>query len=88
MDTRVTEFGAADAKARFSELLARAEQGEEIAIRKHGRIVAKLSPATPLRCASEPRKNWDAWFAHRDARKIALAPGETVMDLLADTRGE
>ena len=88
MDARVTEFGAADAKARFSELLARAEQGEEIAIRKHGRIVAKLSPFKPLPSLSESRRNWDDWFAYRDAQKIKLAPGETIMDLLADTRGE
>jgi prevent-host-death family protein len=88
MDARVTEFGAADAKARFSELLARAEQGEEIAIRKHGRIVAKLTPAKPAYSPLEARKNWDAWFAYRRTRKIALAPGETVMNLLTDTRGE
>jgi prevent-host-death family protein len=88
MDARVTEFGVADAKARFSEMLARVEGGEEISIRKHGRIVAKLSPATTHVSTAERRKSWDDWFAHRDARKIALKPGETVVDLLVDTRGE
>jgi prevent-host-death family protein len=87
MDARITEFGAADAKARFSELLARAEAGEEIVIRKHGRIVAMLTAAKPAGSVSERRKSWDAWFAYRDARKIALLPGETVMDMLSDTRG-
>lgn len=37
---------------------------------------------------SQSRQNWNKWFTYRDAQKIALAPGETVMDLLADTRGE
>jgi prevent-host-death family protein len=44
MDARTTEFAAAEAKARFSELLDRAEAGEEITIRRHGKVVAKLSP--------------------------------------------
>jgi prevent-host-death family protein len=88
MDTRVTEFAASEAKAKFSELLDRASAGEEITIRKHGRIIAKLTPATPARAVSDRRKNWDDWFAYRDARRIALEPGATVSDLLLDTRGE
>ncbi len=33
-----------DAKAQFSKLIARAEQGEEIVISRHGRAVARLVP--------------------------------------------
>ena len=44
MDARSTEFSVADAKAHFSELLARAEAGEEITIKRHGKPVARLVP--------------------------------------------
>lgn len=37
--------GAYEAKTKFSELLARAERGEEIEITKNGRTVARLVPA-------------------------------------------
>ena len=38
------EIGSFDAKNRFSELLAKAEQGNEIVITRRGRPVAKLVP--------------------------------------------
>jgi prevent-host-death family protein len=38
------EVGSFDAKNRFSELLAKAERGEEIVITRRGRPVAKLVP--------------------------------------------
>jgi prevent-host-death family protein len=38
--------GAFEAKTYFSSLLERVERGEQIAITKHGRLVAKLVPAT------------------------------------------
>jgi prevent-host-death family protein len=44
MDIRVTEFPAAEAKARLSELLDRAQAGEEITIKRHGEPVARLVP--------------------------------------------
>ena len=38
------EIGSFDAKNRFSELLAKAERGDEIIITRRGRPVAKLVP--------------------------------------------
>jgi prevent-host-death family protein len=38
--------GSFEAKTHFSALLERVERGEQIAITKHGRLVAKLVPAT------------------------------------------
>ena len=35
--------------ARLSELLDRAERGEEISVRRYGRTVARLVPAQPAR---------------------------------------
>jgi prevent-host-death family protein len=34
----------AEAKAKFSELVKRAEGGEEIAVTRHGKVVARLVP--------------------------------------------
>lgn len=48
-----------EAKARFSALLAAVEAGEEIAITRHGKVVARLVPERP-RMADEPsRPFWE-----------------------------
>lgn len=39
--------GAFEAKTHFAQLLARAEQGEEITITRRGKVVARLVPAAP-----------------------------------------
>ena len=41
----MTEVGAFEAKTHLSALLDRVEAGEEIVITRHGRPVARLSPA-------------------------------------------
>ena len=38
----------AEAKAKFSAILADAEAGETIQITRHGRVVAELGPCRPL----------------------------------------
>jgi prevent-host-death family protein len=45
--------GAYDAKTHFSELLERAEAGDEITITKHGTPVAKLVPVKKVAPAEE-----------------------------------
>jgi prevent-host-death family protein len=45
--TIMDEIGSFDAKNKFSELLARAERGEEIVITRRGQPVAKLVPLAP-----------------------------------------
>jgi prevent-host-death family protein len=42
---------SSDAKARFSELLDQVEQGETIAITRHGKIIAHLAPDESVRQA-------------------------------------
>ena len=49
-----------EAKARFSALLTAVEAGEEIAITRHGRVVARLVPDTPRMAADLFRPFWDA----------------------------
>lgn len=47
-----------EAKARFSALLAEVEAGEEIAITRHGRVVARLVPDSPRMAAEAFRVFW------------------------------
>jgi prevent-host-death family protein len=56
MDARTTEFAASEAKARFSELLDRAEAGENIVIRRHGRAVARMTSAQDSDSAAIARR--------------------------------
>ena len=48
-----------EAKAKFSALLAAVEAGEEIAITRHGRVVARLVPDTPRMAADLFRPFWN-----------------------------
>jgi len=45
----MTTVKLAHAKAHLSELIDRAEAGETIAITRHGKVVAQLTPAKPER---------------------------------------
>ena len=47
-----------EAKAKFSALLAAVEAGEEIAITRHGRVVARPVPDTPRMAADLFRPFW------------------------------
>ena len=48
-----------DAKARFSALIAAVEAGEEIAITRHGKVVARLVPDTPRMASDLFSPLWD-----------------------------
>jgi len=37
-------LGVLDARSRFSELIDRAERGEETVVTRHGRVVARIAP--------------------------------------------
>jgi prevent-host-death family protein len=86
MDARTTEFAAAEAKARFSELLDRAEAGEEITIRRHGKVVAKLSPVKQFLSVEERQKRSAEYLAWRKAHGPRLGPGITTKELIEEGR--
>ena len=46
------KISIAEAKAKFSELIKRAEAGEEILVTRHGKVVARMVP--PDREARKP----------------------------------
>jgi prevent-host-death family protein len=68
-----------EAKARFSALLAEVEAGEEIAITRHGKVVARLVPDTPRVAADVFRGMWND--ADIDLAAPADAPAEPVAPL-------
>ena len=86
MDKRVTEFAAADAAARFPELLERAEAGEEISIQRDGRTVARLGPSRPVLSVEERRRAHQEYLAWREEHGPTLGPDLTVKDLIDEGR--
>ena len=47
-----------EAKSRFSALLAEVEAGEEIAVTRHGKVIARLVPDRPRVAADAFRDFW------------------------------
>ncbi len=58
------------AKSHFSALLARVEAGEEVAVTRHGKVVARLIPDHPVVAADAFREFWV------DKGEIDLSPPE------------
>ena len=86
MDMPVSSFAVAEAKARFSELLSRAESGEEIVIKRHGEPVAKLVAVAPRLSVEERRRRRIAFQERRDADGPTLGPGLTIRNLIDEGR--
>lgn len=73
-----------EAKARLAELLRVVEYGETVAITRHGKTVARLSPAldedgTTQRAAVEQFRTW------RKRRPIGMTPDE-ILELVREGR--
>lgn len=72
----------ADAKAHLSELVTRAERGEEIEIVRRGRSVARLSAST-----TRSREPFD-WQALEDFARSLPPAKETAVDTIRKLRDE
>lgn len=68
---------ASEAKAKFAELLDQVEQGETIVITRHGKIVARIEPATPVDAEAEGREAMKRILAARKG-----SPKVSVEELL------
>lgn len=86
MNVRIADFATAEAKARFSELLDRAEAGEELTIHRHGKPVAKLVPVKPVLTAEERRRSWVEFEAWRKDHGPRLGPDLTIKQLIDEGR--
>ena len=75
---------ANEVKAQLSEVLRKVEQGEEIMITRHGKIVARLAPWNDRKQAITNRLQ--AVEAVQKFKRIKLPEGETVADLIAEGR--
>ena len=69
-----------EAKAHFSALLAAVEAGEQIAITRHGRAVARLLPPSAQTAADALRELWSEDGGEFDLVAPADAPPESVVD--------
>ncbi|MES2718381.1 MAG: type II toxin-antitoxin system prevent-host-death family antitoxin [Pseudomonadota bacterium] len=77
-------IGLFEAKTHLSELIARAERGEEVIITRHNKPVAKLVPIGRAEADSSQRRN-AALDALQAFEPIAL-PGVDLADLIATGR--
>ncbi|MYE81269.1 MAG: type II toxin-antitoxin system prevent-host-death family antitoxin [Gammaproteobacteria bacterium] len=81
----VREVAATEARARFAELLRQVEYGETVAITRHGRTVAHLTP--PPHRDSEAREaavaRFRAWLERR--RPVGVTTDE-ILDLIREGR--
>jgi prevent-host-death family protein len=68
----MSRHSVVDAKNNLSDLIARAERGEEVVITRHGRPVVEIRPVTPAR-AGRPMTQADLdWL---DSVRIDPGPG-------------
>lgn len=86
MDQRVTNFPVGEAKARFSELLGRAERGEEITVRRHGKAVARIVPPKAEMTIAERQAAHDKYLKWRAEHGPSLGPGLTIKQLINEGR--
>jgi prevent-host-death family protein len=75
--------GAYEAKTHFSELLDRADAGEEITITKHGHPVAKLVPIHALKSVESRRAAIAKW---KELSKGLSLGGLKIRDLIDEGR--
>lgn len=75
----MTEYSVAEAKAKLSELLDRAEKGEGVVITRHGKPVAELKPTrSPGKRVTQADLDWLA--ERRKGRKLLKrSPGAVAL---------
>lgn len=79
----MSDFALFEAKNRLSELINRVEAGEEIAITRRGKVVARLVPAAP---GEADRRARDAVANLRASRKGVSLGRLSSRDLIREGR--
>ena len=81
------ELSVTEAKARLTELVRRAEAGEEVLLTRHGQPAVRLTPATQ-RADADKRRTAIAAARSAAATKRSHGPGAArSQDFLYDDRG-
>ncbi len=76
--------GSFEAKTHLPQLLERVAKGEEFTITKHGKPVARLVPAAPVKTKPDVRRVIEELKAF--SKGNTLGDGLTVRDLIEDGR--
>jgi prevent-host-death family protein len=76
----VKSITVVEAKSRFSALLAEVEAGEEIAVTRHGKVVARIVPDRPRVAADAFRDFWSEGDIDLRAPDDAEAEGVASLD--------
>jgi len=81
------DISVSDAKALLSDLVHRAEHGEDVVLTRHGRPVARLIPIVERPSATERRALLASVRAEGRACATPGPPAERSQDFLYDSRG-
>ncbi len=81
------DIPVSDAKALLSDLVRRAEHGEDVVLTRHGRAVARLIPIVERPSPAERRALLDAIRAEGRAHATPGPPAERSQDFLYDNLG-
>jgi antitoxin (DNA-binding transcriptional repressor) of toxin-antitoxin stability system len=79
---RMTTYSIAEAKDRLSSLVRQAEEGEDVAITRHGKVVAHLRAA-----GERPRRHPSPELVAQIAERAKSRPlGENAVDVIRRMR--
>ena len=81
------DISVSDAKALLSDLVRRAEHGEDVVLTRHGRAVARLVPIIAHPSATERRATLDAVRAEGRANATPGPSAARSQDFLYDRKG-
>jgi prevent-host-death family protein len=87
LDQTPMKISVTEAKAHLTDLVRRAEAGEDVILTRHGQPAARL---TPIRTALDPQARRRVLEAARDRGRAAATPGPTAarsQDFLYDGDG-
>lgn len=77
------DVGIYEAKSRLSQLVEKAEAGEEVVLTRHGRPVAKIVNVTPT---SQPSRKAILREIHALSRRVKIPRKVSIAELVSEGR--
>ena len=87
MSGRTLRIPVSEAKGQLTELVRRAEAGDEVVLTRHGRATVRLVPLRPLPNADARRAAIAAAQAAASSKRTAGATAARSQDFLYDENG-